>query len=112
MPGPDSDVLGANRLNEAEIQLLASLQGAELEAAPAGKAALEKRGERYLSFLEDWSGAWSSLTGKGLIEGDEAGYRLTDTGRPLAKACHAERPDSYWYYYQKFYPAAFASAAH
>lgn len=112
MPGPDADVLGANRLDEAEIQLLASLHGAETEAAPTDRASLEKRGERYLTFLEDWANAYAGLIAKGLIEGDDSAYCLTEAGRPRAKACHAERPNSYWYYYQKFYPAAFASAAH
>ncbi len=99
-------------LSEAEIQVLASLRGAELEAAPSDRAALEKGGERYWIFLEDWSGAFSSLAAKGLIEGDDAGYRLTEAGRPLGDAYQRERPDMYWYYYQRFYPAAHASAAH
>ena len=99
-------------LSEAERQVLATLQGAELEAQPTDQASLEKRGERYWIFLEDWSDAFSSLISKGLIAGDEGGYRLTDAGRPLGDAYHRERPDMYWYYYQRFYPAAHASAAH
>ncbi len=99
-------------LTEAECQVLATLQGAELEVQPTDRASLEKRGERYWIFLEDWSGAFSSLTSKGLIGGDEGGYRLTEAGRPLGEAYHRERPDMYWYYYQRFYPAAHASAAH
>ena len=42
-------------LSEAERQVLATLQGAELEAQPTDQASLEKRGERYWIFLEDWS---------------------------------------------------------
>ena len=99
-------------LSEAEIQVLATLQGAEIEEQPVDRASLEKGGEGYWIFLEDWSGAFSSLARQGLIEGDEAGYRLTDAGRPLGDAYHRERPDMYWYYYQRFYPAAHASAAH
>lgn len=99
-------------LSEAEIQVLASVQAAELDAAPTDRAALEKGGERFWMFLEDWSGAFSSLAEKGLIDGDESGYRLTETGKPLGYAYNRERPDKYWYYYRKFYPAAFASAAH
>ncbi len=38
------------------------------------------------------------------------GYRLTDAGRPLGDAYHRERPDMYWYHYQRLYPAAHASA--
>ncbi len=102
----------AMNLSEAEIQVLASLRGAELEAAPSDRASLEKGGERYWIFLEDWSGAFSSLARQGLIGGDEAGYRLTDAGRPLGDAYQRERPNMYWYYYQRFYPAAHASAAH
>jgi len=99
-------------LSEAERQVLATLQGAELEAQPTDQASLEKRGERYWIFLEDWSDAFSSLISKELIAGDEGGCRLTDAGRPLGDAYHRERPDMYWYYYQRFYPAAHASAAH
>ena len=98
--------------SEAEIQVFAILRGAELEARPTDRASLEKRGERYWIYLEDWSTAFSSLSDKGLIDGDEAGYRLTDAGRPLGDAYHRERPDMYWYHYQRLYPAANASAAH
>jgi ubiquinone/menaquinone biosynthesis C-methylase UbiE len=99
-------------LSEAEIQVLASVQAAELDAAPTDKATLEKGGERYWIFLEDWSEAFPGLIAKGLIDGDEAGYRLTEAGRPLGYAYNRERPDKYWYYYQRFYPAAYASATH
>ena len=99
-------------LNEAETQVLATLQGAELETQPADRVSLEKGGERYWIFLEDWSTAFSSLVDKGLIDGDEEGYRLTEVGRPLAYTYHRERPDLYWYYFQRFYPAAHASEAH
>jgi ubiquinone/menaquinone biosynthesis C-methylase UbiE len=98
--------------SEAEIQVLASLGKARVENTPTDRASLESGGERYWLFLEDWSDAFPSLVAKGLIEGDERGFRLTGAGRPLAQAYNRERPDMYWYYYQKFYPAAFASAAH
>ncbi len=99
-------------LSEAEIQVLASVQAAELDAAPTDRAALEKGGERFWMFLEDWSGAFSNLAEKGLIDGDESGYRLTETGKPLGYAYNRERPNKYWYYYRRFYPAAYASATH
>ena len=99
-------------LTEAEIQVLASLQAAELDAAPTDKATLERGGERYWIFLEDWSEAFPSLIARGLIEGDASGYRLSEAGRPLGYAYNRERPDKYWYYYQRFYPAAYASATH
>jgi len=98
--------------SEAEIQLLATLRKAELEELSADRSSLEVLGDRYGTFLEDWSGAYESLSGKGLIEGDDEGYRLTESGRPPADAYHRERPDRYWYYYQHFYTAAHASAAH
>jgi len=99
-------------LSEAEIQVLASLQKAGIDSAPTDKASLEGSGERYWIFLEDWSDAFPSLVAKALIEGDERGYSLTEAGRPLGYAYYRERPDMYWYYYQSFYPAARASAAH
>lgn len=99
-------------LSESEIQVLASLEKAGIEDAPSDRASLEKNGERFWIWLEDWSGAYSSLIGKGLIEGDESGYRMTESGRPLGRAYHRERPDRTWYYYQRIYQAAFASAAH
>ncbi len=99
-------------LNEAERQLLATLRGAEIEAAPCDRAALEQRGARYWIFQEDWSAAFSSLRDKGLIAGDRDGYRLTEAGGPWGETCRRERPDMYWYYYQRLYPASHASAAH
>ncbi len=99
-------------LSEAEIQVLASLEKASIEAAPTDRASLEKDGERYWIWLEDWSEAFPRLTAQGLIDGDESGYRLTESGRPLGQAYHRERPDRIWYYYQKFHTAAYASATH
>ncbi len=99
-------------LSEGEIQLLAALHGAAEEDEPTDRAALEKRGERYWIYLEDWLEAYGSLADKGLIAGTDAGYRLTDTGQPLAEAYYRERPDMYWYHYQRLYPAAHASATH
>ncbi len=99
-------------LSEAEIQVLASLQAAELDAAPTDRATLEKGGERYSIYLEDWSGAFSSLVAKDLIEGGDSGYRLTESGRPLGQAYHQERPNRFWYYYQRFWKAAYESPTH
>ncbi len=99
-------------LSEAEIQVLASLEKAGIEAAPTDRVTLEKGGERFSDFLEDWSGAFSSLVAKGLIEGGDSGYRLTETGRPLGHAYHQERPDRFWYYYQRFWKAAYESPTH
>lgn len=99
-------------LNEAEIQVLASLRRAELEGKPRDRATLEKTRQRYWMFCEDWSLAYGSLVEKRFVEGDPRGYRLTDAGRPLAEAYYAERPDHFWYYYQHFYPKAHASQAH
>ena len=70
--------------SEAEIQVLATLRKAELEGLSADRRSLEVLGNRYRKFLVDWSGAYGSLGGKGLIEGDDEGYRLTETGRPPA----------------------------
>ncbi len=100
------------KLDEAERQVLATLHRAELDTEATDRESLEKRGECYWIFREDWSGAYGSLAEKGLIDGDADGYRLTEAGRPLGESNHRERPDLYWYYYQRFYPAAYASAAH
>lgn len=100
------------KLNEAEIQLLATLRKMELEGQLPKRASLRERGARYRTFLEDWTDAYPSLIEKGLIAGDESAYRFTEAGRPLGDAYHRERPDHYWYYYQRFYTAAHASAAH
>jgi ubiquinone/menaquinone biosynthesis C-methylase UbiE len=99
-------------LSEAEIQLLATLHGAESDGEATDRTALEKRGDCYGSYLADWAGAYGSLADKGLIEGTDEGYRLSEAGRPLAEAYYRERPDMYWYHYQRLYPAAHASAAH
>ncbi len=99
-------------LSEAEIQVLASVQKAAVEALPTDRASLEKGGERYWIYLEDWSDAFPTLIAKSLIEGDDSGYRLTESGRPLGQAYYQERPDRIWYYYQRFWKAAYESAAH
>lgn len=99
-------------LDGAEIQVLATLRKAELEGLGADRSSLEYAGDRFRTFREDWSSAYAGLIEKGLIEGDGGGYGLTDAGRPRADAYHRERPDHYWYYYQRFYTAAYASAAH
>ncbi len=78
-------------LSEAEIQVLASPKKAGIDAAPTDRASLEKSGERYWIFLEDWSEAFPSLIAKGLIDGDEGGYRLTDVGRPLGDGYNPPR---------------------
>ncbi len=99
-------------LSEAEIQVLASLEKADIEGASSARSSLEAEAERFWIFREDWSGAYTSLAAKGLLEGDDDGYRLTAAGRPLAQRYHRQRPDMYWYYYQRFYQAAWASEAH
>lgn len=99
-------------LTEAEMQVLASIYRVDSDGQRADRAAVEKLGERYWVFKEDWSSAFDDLVAKALIAGDDQGYTLTEAGRPVALNCRSERPDMYWYYYQKFYPAAWASAAH
>lgn len=99
-------------MNEAEIQVLASIRRAEVENESSDRATLENGGDRYWKYLEDWSDSWQRLLDNGLIQGDESGYSLTDLGRPLAEQYFAERPDHFWYYYQHYYPAAQASNAH
>jgi ubiquinone/menaquinone biosynthesis C-methylase UbiE len=97
---------------EADIQVLASIRRAEVEGESADRATLEAGADRYWKYLEDWSDSWQRLLDGGLIQGVESGYSLTDSGRPLAEQYFAERPDHFWYYYQQYYPAAQASAAH
>lgn len=99
-------------VNEAEIQVLAQLFGAQSDAESTDRGSLEERGNKYWIFREDWSPAFSSLVSKKLIEGNDQDYRLTDLGRPLAQIYFEERPDLYWYYYQRFYGAAHGSDAH
>ncbi len=99
-------------LSEAEIQVLASLHTADSEKAASDRETLVEGGKRYWIFQEDWSNALPSLVEKTLIEGDGNGYHLSKSGRTLAAQYYAERPDMYWYYYQKFDPAARASQAH
>ena len=57
-------------LNQAEIQVLATLYKAESEGNSVDTASLEESGKRYLNYLEDWSGAYSSLIDRGLITPD------------------------------------------
>jgi len=99
-------------LSEAEIQVLATLFGAESEGNSADRASLEESGQCYWIYLEDWSKAYSSLIDKDLISGNDEGYHLTESGRPIARRYREQRPDDFWYYYQGFYDKAHASQAH
>lgn len=104
--------MNETKLNEAEIQVLASLHKAESENTPSNRVALEESGKRFWLFQEDWTNSYPSLVEKGLIESDDNNYRLSQSGRSLGEKYNTERPDMYWYYYRKFYPAARASRAH
>lgn len=106
------DIRGNGEMNEADIQVLASIRRAEVETEPSDRATLENGADRYWKYLEDWSQSWRRLLNNGLIQGDDNGYSLTERGRPLAEQYYAERPDHFWYYYQHYYPAAQASKAH
>jgi len=99
-------------LDEAEIQVLANLFGAETENQPVDRASVEERRQSYWIYLGDWSNVFSNLVDKGLIASNDEGYRLRASGRPLARAYCEERPDYYWYYYHQFYDATNASEAH
>ena len=99
-------------LSEAEIQVLSSLKEAENEGQPTDRATLEQRSKRYWIFKEDWSEAFPSLANKQFINVSDSSYSLTESGRPLAEAYYAERPDLYWYYYQHFYSIAEKSKTH
>jgi len=99
-------------LSEAERQVLATLRGAELDAAATDRASLDQRGECYWIFREDWTDAFVGLAEKGLIDGGSDAYRLSEAGVPVGDIYHRERPNQYWYFYQQFYQAAHASKAH
>ena len=99
-------------LNEAEIQVLAQIRGAEIDAEPSDRESLDDRGSRYWIYREDWKDAFSSLADKGLIEGEDKAYRLTDDGYPPANEYYEQRPDMYWYYFQRLYAALYQSEAH
>ena len=99
-------------LTEAEIQVLAQIRGAEVESGPTDRRSLEKRGDSYWIFREDWSGAFASLADTGFIEIHEHGYRLTEQGRSHGDAYFQERPDLYWYYFRRLYATLYQSEAH
>ena len=99
-------------LTHAEAQVLTSIEKARLEDTPSTRACLNTSAVRFSDLLVDWSGAFESLAEKGLIELHDDHYVLSESGLPIARNLHAQRPDKYWYYYQKFYQAAHASAAH
>ena len=99
-------------LTEAEIQLLACIHKAEINDLATDRESLESLGQCYENFKEDWNRAYDRLVSAGLIQGNDNQYNLTQEGQPLAQQYFAERPDLYWYHYQKFYPAAVASPTH
>ncbi len=99
-------------LNEAEIQVLAQIRGAGIDSEPTDRESLENRGDKYWIYREDWKNAFSSLANKGLIDGEDGAYRLTDNGYPQADAYNQQRPDMYWYYFRQLYAALYESEAH
>lgn len=99
-------------LTEAEIQVLASIAVLDASEKPTSREDVEARGDEYWIYKEDWTSAFGTLAGKGLIEAAGDTLNLTDKGRPLAERYRDERPDLYWYQYQNFYTAAHASQAH
>ena len=99
-------------LTEAEIQILASLAVLKARSREGSLDALEERGDEYSIYKEDWSGAFESLIQKGLITATANGFLATDTGHPIGELYRAERPDMYWYHYQRLYTAGLASEAH
>ena len=99
-------------MHEADIQVLATIRRTELAGESSDKSTIESHADKYWKYLEDWSDSWGRLVDDGFIAGDDGGYKLTKSGRPLAEKYYAERPDHYWYYYQHYYPAAQASKAH
>ncbi len=99
-------------LSDAEIQVLASIEEALSNGIITSRKMLEERSDRYWVFKEDWTNAFSDLENRNLISGNDRAYELTDIGRPLAIEYYAERPDLYWYFYQKFYDLAESSKAH
>lgn len=99
-------------LGEDEIQFLASLARAGAEDLGTDRISLENASERFGPFRADPGNAADKLRERGLVTGTDEALSLTATGAPLARHYHVERPDRYWYYYRKFYPAANASETH
>ena len=83
--------------SEAEIQILATLFGAESSGSSVDRNSLEESGQCYWIYLEDWSEAFSTLIDKGVITGNDTGYHLTESGRPIARSYREQRPDDFWY---------------
>lgn len=99
-------------LTDGEAQLLANLHAAEKAGDPTDRESLEERGVPYWIFLEDWSKAFESLNERRLISGVDGRFHLTEAGRPLGESLFLERGDPIRFYYQRFYPAAYASKTH
>ncbi len=98
-------------MNEADIQVLATIRRTEVEGESSDWATIESHSDEYWKYLEDWSDSWKRLVDAGFIAGNDSGYELTESGRSLAEKYYAERPDHYWNYNQHYYPAAQASKA-
>lgn len=73
---------------------------------------LERLGERYWIFKNDYRSAAASLIERGLLIDRAAGLALSREAAPIADELRRERPDMYYYYYREFYPRAWASDAH
>ncbi len=99
-------------LSEGEIQFLASLASAVADSRATDQVSIEDAGDRFGPFRADQSDVVNKLREKGLITGHDDMLSLTESGDPLARGYHTERPDQYWYLYREFYTSANASMAH
>lgn len=95
-----------------EAQVLALLASQIEKDGPTDLETLERLGERYWIFKNDYRSAVASLTGRGLLVNRQAGLALSGAGPLHAAEYLRERPDMYYYYYREFYPRAWASKAH
>lgn len=95
-----------------EAQILALIASQIEKDGLTDLETLERLGDRYWIFKNDYRSAAASLTEQGLLINRATGLGLSQTVTPHADELLRERPDMYYYYYREFYPRAWASDAH
>ncbi len=95
-----------------ETTLLTALDRAEQCNLQTDLPTLREKADWFWILPEQPCAIVSSLRSKGLIEGNQPAIRLTEPGRAVASSEAAQRNNLYRHFYQRFYPAAGASAAH
>lgn len=92
--------------------MLSAFDRAERGQFETNLPALKQNADWFWLFPDQPCEIVSGLRSKGLVAGQQPAIRLTEPGRAALRSAAAERNALYRRFYERFYPAARASAAH